>query len=386
MKKLTASIFTVLLGVVSVNVADAAVASKGYVDQEVGKANTAIAAETSARTTAVSGLQESIDAINNADTGILAQSKGYTDGQITELRDDLTGATTDLSGLSSKVDTNAENIGKNTSAIGVLNGDVSTAGSVAKSIADALVDYSTTSEVESKISTATANMEVTTNKLSVESAENLTDEQWANVSLYPSMDTATKMIDYKIATNNDDITGAISDVSNAKVSIAQESANQAMITDAEGNVTTGQIATGMIADANVTEAKLEQNVQTALGLARTAKQNFNELTVAEVAEAGKAIVAVSETNGMVTATVGEITGAGITDGTVLKADLDSGVQASLDLADSALQSENVNWLAKNLNVPTECSDATNYCVLTYNNTGFVWEVIARGTEGDNAGK
>ena len=98
------------------------------------------------------------------------------------------------------------------------------------------------------------------------------------------------------------------------------------------------------------------------------------------------IVSVSETNGMVTATVGEITGAGITDGTVLRADLDSGVQASLGLADSALQSDNVNWLAKNLNVPTECSDATNYCVLTYNNTGFVWEVIARGTEGDNAGK
>ena len=382
MKKLTASIFTVLLGVVSVNAADAAVASKGYVDQEVGKANTAIAAETqarttaiadevtarntaistavsaetSARTTAVSGLQASIDAINNADTGILAQSKTYTDTELDKLEQGLSGTTTNLTELSNKVDTN-------TTEIGVLKGDASTEGSVAKSIADALVDYSTTSEVESKISTATANMEVTTNKVG---ADNFTQ---GSTTQYTSVAAAEKI------------------AANAVAAGKAELGDLAVLDTVSSNeIDDDAVITSKIADLNVTEGKLEQNVQTALGLARTAKQNFNELTVAEVAEAGKAIVAVSETNGMVTATVGEITGAGITDGTVLKADLDSGVQASLDLADSALQSENVNWLAKNLNVPTECSDATNYCVLTYNNTGFVWEVIARGTEGDNAGK
>ena len=382
MKKLTASIFTVLLGVVSVNAADAADATKGYVDQEVGKANTAIAAETqarttaiadevtarntaistavsaetSARTTAVSGLQASIDAINNADTGILAQSKTYTDTELDKLEQGLSGTTTNLTELSNKVDTN-------TTEIGVLKGDASTEGSVAKSIADALVDYSTTSEVESKISTATANMEVTTNKVG---ADNFTQ---GSKKQYTSVAAAEKI------------------AANAVAAGKAELGDLAVLDTVSSNeIDDDAVITSKIADLNVTEGKLEQNVQTALGLARTAKQNFNELTVAEVAEAGKAIVAVSETNGMVTATVGEITGAGITDGTVLKADLDSGVQASLDLADSALQSENVNWLAKNLNVPTECSDATNYCVLTYNNTGFVWEVIARGTEGDNAGK
>lgn len=83
----------------------------------------------------------------------------------------------------------------------------------------------------------------------VNNAANLTDVQWRTDEFYPSMNTATKMIDYKIATNNDDITGAISDVSNAKVSIAQtaQNANKAMITDAQGNVTTGQIAKGMLA-------------------------------------------------------------------------------------------------------------------------------------------
>ena len=105
---------------------------------------------------------------------------------------------------------------------------------------------------------ATLDMEVTTNKVTgVNNAVTLTNEQWESDNLYPSMNTATKMIDYKIATNNDDITGAISDVSNAKVSIAQESANQAMITDAQGNVTTGQIKEGMIEDAAVTTTKIK---------------------------------------------------------------------------------------------------------------------------------
>lgn len=42
MKKLTAGIFTVLMGLVSVNAADAAVASKGYVDKVVGENTTKI--------------------------------------------------------------------------------------------------------------------------------------------------------------------------------------------------------------------------------------------------------------------------------------------------------------------------------------------------------
>ena len=92
-----------------------------------------------------------------------------------------------------------------------------------------------------------------------ETAEKLTDDQWKSDELYPSMNTATKMIDYKIATNNDDITGVISDVSNAKVSIDQtaQNANKAMITDAQGKVTTGQIKEGMIEAAAVTTTKIK---------------------------------------------------------------------------------------------------------------------------------
>ena len=74
MKKLTAGIFTVMLGLCATSGADAAVASKGYVDTKVGAntqsittltqtvaanktaAENAIAGETSARETAVSGL------------------------------------------------------------------------------------------------------------------------------------------------------------------------------------------------------------------------------------------------------------------------------------------------------------------------------------------
>ncbi len=385
MKKLTASIFTVLLGVVSVNAADAAVASKGYVDQEVGKANTAIAAETQARTTAiadevtarntaistavsaetqarttaVSGLQASIDAINNADTGILAQSKTYTDTELDKLEQGLSGTTTNLTELSNKVDTN-------TTAIGVLKGDASTEGSVAKSIVDALVDYSTTSEVESKISTATANMEVTTNKVTVYDAEATDDVKNAK---YTSVTAAEEIASTfaNAAVQQLGISNYATKTELGAEKTAREQADQGLQAsiDAINNADTGTLA----------QSK-----------AYTDEEIDKLDTAGEITTANQVIVAVSETDGVISARSSAITGDYITDGTVVRADLDSGVQASLDLADSALQSENVNWLAKNLNVPTECSDATNYCVLTYNNTGFVWEVIARGTEGENAGK
>lgn len=92
MKKLTAGIFTVMMGLVAANSADAAVASKGYVDTKVGDnttlitnltqtvadnksaAETAIAGEKSARETAVAALEK-------ADTDNLAAAQTYAEGK-----------------------------------------------------------------------------------------------------------------------------------------------------------------------------------------------------------------------------------------------------------------------------------------------------------------
>jgi len=88
---------------------------------------------------------EAIAAINNAETGILAQSKSYADGKIDEL-----GATVTANGTAiSKEEARAKAAEQaNADAITKLNGTAETEGSVAKSIADALVDYSDTAAMK----------------------------------------------------------------------------------------------------------------------------------------------------------------------------------------------------------------------------------------------
>ena len=89
--------------------------------------------------------KNAIDAINNETTGILAQSKTYTDGKIDEVN---TRVTANASAISAEK-TRAEKAEKaNADAIAKLNGDVSTTGSVAKSINDALADYSNTTDMK----------------------------------------------------------------------------------------------------------------------------------------------------------------------------------------------------------------------------------------------
>lgn len=68
----------------------------------------------------IAGLRTDVDAINNAETGILKQAKDYTDEKVTALAN---GA-----------------VKENTDAIAKLNGDAETEGSVAKAIADAKAD------------------------------------------------------------------------------------------------------------------------------------------------------------------------------------------------------------------------------------------------------
>ena len=176
-----------------------------------------------------------------------------------------------------------------------------------------------------------------------ETAEKLTDDQWKSDELYPSMNTATKMIDYKIATNNDDITSEISNVSNAKVSIDQtaQNANKAMITDAQGSVVAGQIATGMIADVAVTEAKLATD---------------------------------------------SVTTAKIKNGTVVEDDLHADVKASLALADSAIQVADftddsvalvTTGLQNTVSYMTEgCNEANAVCSLVSRGGKLVWEKVS----------
>ncbi len=78
MKKLTAGIFTVLMGLVSVNAADAAVASQGYVDFKVGE-----------NTTAISELSGTVQA-NKAAADAVADRVTTAEGKITAAEGNIT--------------------------------------------------------------------------------------------------------------------------------------------------------------------------------------------------------------------------------------------------------------------------------------------------------
>lgn len=136
-------------------VADAAAAKK-QADKGVTDAATAQsgvdalktqlgAAGTSGISKDVKDNKAAIDAINNAETGILAQGKKYTDGKIDEVNTKVTANTTAIS----KEQERAKKAEKaNADALAKLNGTAETEGSVAKSISDALADYSNTANMK----------------------------------------------------------------------------------------------------------------------------------------------------------------------------------------------------------------------------------------------
>lgn len=193
MKKLTAGIFTVLMGLVSVNAADAAVASKGYVDKLTGDVATAFAPGTgvaagstnlsqAAVLTSVAAQEnktniamnarrigsatfdeENLEIVKNAADLTVAikeldEAVAVASGDLTNVytkteadakfidTDEITGYATDaelntVSEVANAADTlskeNATNIQIQKNALNVLKGDENTVGSVAEKIKNA---------------------------------------------------------------------------------------------------------------------------------------------------------------------------------------------------------------------------------------------------------
>lgn len=173
MKKLTAGILTVMLGIVAANSADASIASKGYVDAQVktkvstsdfetfkGTNTTAIEAAKQAGTDAKDAL-DAYQASNDAAVALKADSatvntelaKKQTKLVSTDtvvINDDntitLRGIATNagLADLQTTVD-------DHTTKLGTLTGGADTTGSVANSIANALKDYTTTENMNTAL-------------------------------------------------------------------------------------------------------------------------------------------------------------------------------------------------------------------------------------------
>lgn len=166
-------------------VADAAAAKnqadKGVADAAAAQADVD-ALKTQLGTGGTSGLSkdiktntDAIAAINNEETGILATSKKYTDDKIGDLTTTVNANTAAITAEETRAK-KAEQA--NTDAIAKLNGSAETEGSVAKSIADALTDYTDTTNmkafVASVVNTLALSMEEDKVKLKLGGVDGVT--------------------------------------------------------------------------------------------------------------------------------------------------------------------------------------------------------------------
>lgn len=188
MKKLTAGILTVMLGIVAANSADASIASRGYVDAQVKtkvstsdfttfqETNTAaIEAAKKAGTDASNALGAYKTEASNTFATKTELSEGLGNKQNTLTAADfvkdgtgnvVTGVTVGTDGkikyTTASVTTSEDfgklqtTVGEHTSALNTLNGGADTTGSVANSIAKAITDMETKTDAANTYATKTA--------------------------------------------------------------------------------------------------------------------------------------------------------------------------------------------------------------------------------------
>ena len=247
MKKLTAGIFATLLAVVSVGAAHAEIASKGYVDQQVG---------TKADATTVSSLQGTVS--------------GHT------------------------------------SQIGTINDTIGGYGDIVTHDASEFATSAQGAKADTAVQPAAiSNVERTTNKTTTLSAES-TDAQYPSAkAVYDTIQAETE----GIASSGDldalgtRVTTAEGEIDTLQTQMAGK-ANTADLGDlatldavGSAQITDGSVATADIADKAVTEAKLSDTVNASLDKADTALQAA-DLADYVTTDAANAAYAVKSTEGV----------------------------------------------------------------------------------------
>lgn len=322
MKKLTAGIFTVLMGLVSVNAADAAVASKGYVDKEIRTLDAAYKAadkDLSDRIDDLTGGGATKEELNAAIAAEVTRSNKYADDAVAAevTRADLA---YDVKGAAATAQSAAEATAKSytDTEIAKINSDENGILKQAKDYAEGKVHELATGSVKANTDAIAAIHDVDTGIL--KQAKDYTDGKTGDVDF-----TSEGLNVVKGAAN---LTAAVDLLD------AEASGNRSRITTLMGNEQVEGSVKKQIKDASdATKVAYEAADAAALVTA----QGY-----ADAAESAAKTYAKTYTDQKV---------------------------AGLNLAEIS-------------RVPAACGTPGNYCTLTTNGTNFVWEVIARGDAAD----
>lgn len=334
MKKLTAGIFTVLMGLVSVNAADAAVASKGYVDAVVKtKANSA---DVYTKDEANSLLEQ------KAGKATTLAGYGITDAYTKEEVDETFET---IENVKTKVQAVIDSLGSSGGEGG--EGATGLQGTVLKNQQDIFDLQSTTTQQGNKI-TALETLTGETGQIAQNITKALTD--------------AKAYTDEKVAALTDE---------------------DGEITQNAANITTLQDLVGTTSVATQIDTKIEaldlDNTYETKGAAETAQQaaeaKVTELANGQVKANTDAITAINNAD---TGILAQATEVATTKANTAEANAVADAKTYTDAKVSGL---NLQDIAR---IPAACSDANNYCTLTTNGTQFVWEVIARDATEDTA--
>lgn len=400
MKKLTAGIFTVLMGLVSVNAADAAVASKGYVDAKVG-----------ANTTLIESLSTTVTNNQNTNTEAIAAAKKAGDDAAAALEAYQTSNNTAVSGLDTRVSANETAIsglqsgkadkgtklsdygitdaytkGETDTAIadavkGTMEGDVSTAlgDYLKKTEAETLYETIAAAQVtndaqDAKITTNTNALTVLNGNATVDGsvAKKIADAITA-LDLSNSYDakgaagqalTDAKAYADGLATNYDAAGSATSALAEAKGYTDTEidkleqslSGTSTNLTELEGKVTANTNSINTINDSAVMKSGVTAETVSQVGTNATAITDINNSAAMKSGITSEKVTAYDAYAGQIT----------------------SASNAADDAAAAAAAAQAT--ADKAIPAPTpECSNKGNKCVLTSGENGYAWEVIERGT-------
>lgn len=365
MKKLTAGILTVMLGIVAANSADASIASKGYVDAQVGAKvstsdfetfkgtnTTAIEAAKKAGTDASAALETYKTEASNtfATQTALSDGLGNKQNKLTAadfVKDGtgnvVTGVTVGDDGkikyTTESVATSAElgnlqtTVADHTTKLGTLTGDGD--GSIAKSIANA---------ISGEVTRA--------------------DAAYATAAQGAKADTAVQP-------------AAIADME-TKANAAATYATQAALTTVDGKfanyTTTTDMNTKLEAKADKTTIGTVPEGKTVVKMIEEAKTSA---TYDDTALKGR--VDTIEKSDVMTSGATKAKIDAIATNTTGVADNKAAVAAvTKDLADNYTKTADLGTLAKA--APGACAEPTKKCALVFDGTNYTWEVIERDAE------